>query len=846
MTSSMNSNSKCESRQSQWNFRRRESSDRSSQPHSAPTDIAAQQSENFQRFYRAVVSPTHVRVTAGGRIVPNTRATTAAPPQFEWKSDKFRSASRKSTSEHELSNSHSMPLLPNTMLPLSYSHIPANAFAPPYNLGSQCNHLTGVAPQLQVGNSGNISGSGGDAFHIANVNGDALSGTLQPGTLPQTIKISPPSQFDQSKPFIFNGQVVYPVPQGFQPPPTAVPMGLPMLGNTGFLPQAHLPNGNGFLSAFPGAMPAPMIFPGQPIPLMIPNLVPAEHMPPMVPYLPMRNLLQVEALKGQIQQLRNQVKFCDHQLANNKHQIDEHFMETQKAIFSGQIKNLELMLDFQLAQETGVASSTQTTENAPGSQVAAVAPPVAYSTKPASEDNSKQPLEPHKVPNGAKGSLRAELTTKSRLSINAPAFQPRSQALVLASQAHQPDANSGNNTHTMGFQSTETQSQIESRLLARSTADWGGSKATIGSSGVVTLSRAQSNQELVLYDQSNKQASTLQRSATFHGQEFTPSSTAQAALSSAVPYLVGTLPHGVHASLAKSTDFLYSRPLTDEEIRARHLYWGKAPRSIQSGLPKFDGKDFYPPSPVKQSGRINTTQHSTGSSTDLGDNNYAVSSAFENLFTEPGVPGYKTPSPTHSFCDHQPILPMPQPCFVTGPNEHAMLPPQTGIFTDSGISMNGWPAGNAKVGEQSHKPATPPHTLTYSNGVLLDDFSKLFTEPGVPGYKSPSPPKTSQDTSRSEKQNAQVPATPTNPVLSAGGQNMEGDAISVGSRKHNDETRQRVNSESDTIASPGSTRNGARSSSSSVEIHLSPQAKSLSPKSAHEKAFVERVENFRR
>lgn len=840
MSSSLNS--KRESRQAQWNFRRRESSDRSSQPHSAPTDIAAQQSENFQRFYRAVVSPTHVRVTAGGRIVPNTRATATAPPQFEWNSDNFRSESRKSTSEHELNNTRPTLLLPNTMLPLSYPQIPTDAFAPP------CNPLTSVAPQLQSSVNGNIGSSGEDTIYTANANGEAVSGTLQPGTLPQTIKISPPSQFDQSKPFIFNGQVVYPVSQGFQPPPTAIPVGLTMLGNPGFLPQAQLPNGSGFLPAFPGAMPAPVMFPGQPIPMMMPNLISAEHMPPMIPYLPMRGMpLQSDALKGQIQQLRNQVKFCDHQLANNKHQIDEHFMETQKAIFSGQIKNLQLILDFQLAQETGVASGTQNADNTPGSQVLAVAPPVAYSTKPASEENSKQSLEPLQGSNGTKGSLRTELTTKSRLSINAPAFQPRSQALVLASQAHQLDVHSENNNgHALGSQGVETQSQIESRLLARSTADWGGSSGPNGSSGVVTLSRAQSNQEVVLYDQSNKKAPTLQRSATFHGQESAPSSAVQVTSSFSVPYLVGTLPHGVHASLAKSTDFLYSRPLTDEEIRARHLYWGKAPRSIQSGLPKFDGKDFYPPSPVKQSGRLATTQHSIASSTDLGDNNYPMLSAFENLSTEPAVPGYKTPPPTHSFYASQTIPPMPQPTFVTGPDGHGMFPLQAGTFTDSGISMNGWPAGNSNVGEDLYRPPTPALTRTLSNSVLLDDFSKLFTEPGVPGYKSPSPLKTSQDMSRSKKQNVQMPATPKNPGFSAEAQSREGGALSVDSWEHNDASRQRVNSESDTIVSPGSTQNGARSSSSSVEIHLSPQAQNLSPKSAHEKAFVERVENFRR
>lgn len=65
-----------------WHFRRRDQSTESSdQPLDAPTGLNAQRTENFQRFYRAVVSPSHVRVTAGGRIVPNYARP---PPVFTW------------------------------------------------------------------------------------------------------------------------------------------------------------------------------------------------------------------------------------------------------------------------------------------------------------------------------------------------------------------------------------------------------------------------------------------------------------------------------------------------------------------------------------------------------------------------------------------------------------------------------------------------------------------------------------------------------------------------------------------------------------------------------------------
>lgn len=94
------SQSRHSQRSIEWHFRRRDSS-HSSQPYSAPSSIAAQQAENFQRFYRAVVSPSHVRVTAGGRIIPNIRAS--AIPNFDWNPEKLLSDQGKSECELDTS-----------------------------------------------------------------------------------------------------------------------------------------------------------------------------------------------------------------------------------------------------------------------------------------------------------------------------------------------------------------------------------------------------------------------------------------------------------------------------------------------------------------------------------------------------------------------------------------------------------------------------------------------------------------------------------------------------------------------------------------------------------------------
>lgn len=66
------------------------------------------------------------------------------------------------------------------------------------------------------------------------------------------------------------------------------------------------------------------------------------------------------------------------------------------------------------------------------------------------------------------------------------------------------------------------------------------------------------------------------------------------------PYLQGKLRYGIDPVKARDDDFSYPRKLNEEELRARRLYWSKAPRTVTQGLPRFDGKDFYPPSPIKE------------------------------------------------------------------------------------------------------------------------------------------------------------------------------------------------------------------------------------------------------
>ena len=66
-------------------FARREGIHPCRQPRNAPAGARAQSDEGFARFLKQHASPTHQRVTAGGRIVP--MESSSAPPQFNLFSD---------------------------------------------------------------------------------------------------------------------------------------------------------------------------------------------------------------------------------------------------------------------------------------------------------------------------------------------------------------------------------------------------------------------------------------------------------------------------------------------------------------------------------------------------------------------------------------------------------------------------------------------------------------------------------------------------------------------------------------------------------------------------------------
>ncbi|TAQ88604.1 hypothetical protein B7494_g3068 [Chlorociboria aeruginascens] len=803
----------------QWYLRQRNNSDRSSQPHSAPSGIVAQQSENFQRFYRAVVSPTHVRVTAGGKIVPNTRAV--GPPPLEWNGDKFAFEPRTTLPESESGNP-AIHWPPAPLLPLGFPQLPPGGFlqspsflppALPAPFGPMV-HSQHLGPF--AGHDQSTTDHGAADNHTQNG-----APTKRSIPVPQPIKISPPNQFDQSKPFMYNGQVVYPVLPGT--PLTSLPVPISILGNPNFAQPS--PTSGSFI---PPHLSMPFLgFPqplmpsqnGQPMPVILPpQIIGADNSIYAPPFAQLSNSHNTMA---QIQGLRDQLMHVDNQAANSKHQVDVPHLELHRNALMAYIEKMQEMHKAQLAheqnaniafnrsekpiptetskddQENGRSSTVSASTSIP--ELSVIPNPTETSTDVAGDDTQKKVLRP-------------EPAFKSRLSAAAamaPPFQPRAHTFP---QPPQTSVSSSSST-------VESQSQIEYRLLSRSTSDWGqGSSQTAAVGlGYISMPRAHTMHERSTRSHSQKQPPSTVRSSTFNGSSSILSSS-PVSTTQVVPYLVGSAPQGMSASNVDSKELVYSRPLTTEELRARHLYWGNAPRSVQKGLPKFDGKDFYPPSPMKENAPV------VGATLDTTPTRKRYSSPddFGNLFTEPGVPGYKTPSPNHHNGDIQGTGPMLQT------DTYDYMSPSTHAFQGEAEAFS---ASNHV--SSGHGPSTP-------GAERQTDFSDLFMERGVPGYRSPTPPPRETSTPHANH-NAedQYIVTPENKTV-AGNSDGGDDEIKTEGSWGPVSTAQGVmeDSANDTTSSESG------STPSTVEINLTSKIQLTSPARGLGDTFAERVANL--
>jgi hypothetical protein len=300
----------------------------------------------------------------------------------------------------------------------------------------------------------------------------------------------------------------------------------------------------------------------------------------------MSSIRPSEITKNQIGVLRGSLKYLEDQLLYNRHQVDEKALEQQVNLVKQQIRQFEKNLENQLTFE-GNHYPKSSSAKVQGASSASSRGNLGSKVSIASEDSMER--QPYKLSNASNTSLAhsirskggAEKKTSFSTGINSTksvsAFAPiKASARTLEVKAVQtkyrgPSASLPLNAALAPPFEPQRPREINALPVSR-----------------LTNSRTWSEHEPAAYsnDHSVPNGTNSQ-------------STSSESVGKQLPYLIGYLPAGVNPKMARDTDYAYTRSLTEDELRARHMYWGKTPRHLQKGLPKFDGKDFYPPSPTK-------------------------------------------------------------------------------------------------------------------------------------------------------------------------------------------------------------------------------------------------------
>lgn len=586
----------------EWKYRGRSGSElASTEPLPAPTGADAQQNEGFQRFYKAVVSPTHVRVTAGGRIVPNTRNPVSP------------TAKRTKDGEDAINGTQSEPVpalvappAPKQPMPVMGMPHPMQFFHSGFYPGMPPIHpMTGMPmPMMPTGYPFPLPSVPPMAVAPANqesslkenqvkkVEDEDTKSLPEPEAAKFGVKLSPPENFDHSKPFMFNGQQwmfpMFPSPYpGFVGMPTQafsgphVPGTPVMLPPHMSMPQMMGPMGHMGAQVSQGSM-APPAASRQPTP-----------QPPSKP--PISSIRPSQITRKQIDGLRANLKYHEDQLQFNKHQIDEKDMENKIQLLQNDIERFERVFkaqaeyeekhypksdrskeDVLLSGRSSAAPSTKTSQSQSEESKDSKATTVTIGSqlKPKKKERSRDSVGLNSSKSSTASYAFDEVprerafVRKSTLPSGAalaPVFQPRSASGASAITVPITKEKKWKLDDTEEVITQEQLEEADKRLLEAGSKAWSLSQQAPEQSNPVSQ----------------------RESPGGHGNL-------------GVPYLIGTLPHGInHHWPMQRVEYEYSRKLTDEEVQARHLYFGKAPRSVSQGLPKYDGRNFYPASPVK-------------------------------------------------------------------------------------------------------------------------------------------------------------------------------------------------------------------------------------------------------
>ncbi|KAJ4142610.1 hypothetical protein NW754_010052 [Fusarium falciforme] len=553
---------------SERKFRSQTDSEQGRAPLTAPPDLAAQKAEGFQKFFNSVVSPTHVRVTAGGRIVPNTRGLHS--PTSKWTRE--RSPVDGMRQPRVVNGVHPEPI-PFPVIPPGWTPfqplfpgqapgpVPAGmAFRPdqipffpapigfagvPYNQISPPNHV----PQP------NLSATFGKQNEI-----HALH-------QPKPIQLSPAEHFDASRPFFYNNQWMiaygnHPQPIGLMPP-------FPI--NTAPIPAKSQPAPTQPRSARKQSQQAPRPK-GDANPKTagreqdkgparygvdkrvwkyLPSVTSVHSstvlpLSPRSPSPPKSSILASDITKSHLKILRAKKRQVEDQLQYNVHQIDRKGMESSLKEICDELNRFTFLHEKQLQGEAGTLPLFQTPIDLPAyySQADAGSNSPA-AARPGTQGETDDRPAPSRSP-GSKGGVTITSVENPELDGQAP--QRKSSSLPVNAALAPP-----------------FQPRAETSNSSLATAD-------PDEPALVTHLPQPS------------------RGSTFKGY-FHPFVDRNIF---GIPYLVGQLPDHIEVEDAKDTDRRYIRELNEHELHAIHMYRQRVPIDQQTGV-VFDGVNFYYP-----------------------------------------------------------------------------------------------------------------------------------------------------------------------------------------------------------------------------------------------------------
>ncbi|KAK4156379.1 hypothetical protein C8A00DRAFT_12694 [Chaetomidium leptoderma] len=576
------------SRPMEWKYRGRSDTEAATaEPIPAPTGASAQRDEGFQRFYKAVVSPTHVRVTAGGRIVPNTRG----PP----------SPTIKRTSDSSVMDNHSAPDKTVVSKPPVAPVAPVGLSQPVPALPQL---VTGYPPgfqPMQAPVSFVPMTLGTHFMHSTKAADDDKQGKVKP-SLPE--------------PFYYNGQLMYafPGPLGNSVVPVHM-VGIPQ--GVAPHPPAHYmaPQPTQTSSAATGSTFAPSNRSLSGIPPVANHIVPANANFNGAAAAPISSIKPSDITRKQIASFKQNLKYHDDQLQYNRHQIDEKEMEQRIQVIKGHIQKFEATLRTQLEYERAHCKTTQGQEDKRLSQPVTAAEETLAPSKPPAPMAPMLPMAPLVFDHSEKRFETSEANRRILLAsygLNTNIGEGGKAMFRSPTKATFPGVNGFPNAvglpsdaalapvfQPRGYASTWTGSKYAREMKAYQEAE----KRLLATESKSLEHMRMTEQRSVSQPFAVPMAPAAQTNGNpnaFNHPSRSSGNTAKQQFNFGVPYLLGTLPKGVNPRTARDQDYVYKRPLTEEERRARFLYWGKAPKSAVTGLPKFDGKHFYPPSPVKE------------------------------------------------------------------------------------------------------------------------------------------------------------------------------------------------------------------------------------------------------